>query len=165
MDAPTRPDVDVRDYIERLYKAFAEAPRPTASELTPHRCGECDEVAARLSAHYARDVPYDDMLWLGDSLPLLSPKAFRYYLPRFIEFCLATPNSSLAAVINYNLAPSGDLDVGERNRFFQFSEAERRAVLEFVQYRASLPESAHDRAYLEDAEIFWSVRLTRGPTR
>ena len=96
------------------------------------------------------------MLWLGDSLPLLSPKAFRYYLPRFIEFCLVTPQSSAEAVMNYNLAPSRDLDVGERNRFSQFNESERRGVLEFVEYRAALPDYEFDRKYLEDALRFWS---------
>ena len=50
------------------------------------------------------------------------------------------PRSSAEAVINYNLAPSGDLDVGDRNRFAQFNDAERKAVLEFVEYRASLPD-------------------------
>lgn len=147
--------MDVVDYIERLYRAFADAPRPDRDEITPHRCGECDEVAARLSRYAARDVPHDDMLWLGDSLPLLSPKAFRYYLPRFIEFCLVTPQSSAEAVMNYNLAPSRDLDVGERNRFSQFNESERRGVLEFVEYRAALPDYEFDRKYLEDALRFW----------
>jgi hypothetical protein len=146
--------VDTTDYIERLYQAFADAPRPDRDEITPHRCDECDEVSARFSRHPARDVPHDDMLWLGDSMPLLSPKAFRYYLPRFIEFCLVTPQSSADAMINYNLAPSG-VDLGERNRFAQFSDAERRAVHEFVEYRAALPDYEFDQEYLEDARKFW----------
>lgn len=150
--------MEARQYIARLYGAFADAPRPEHAEITPHRCAECDEIADRLALHAARDVPHEDMLWLGDSaMPLLGPKAFRYYLPRFIEFCLLTPQSSAEAVINYNLVPSGDLDVGERNRFSGFNEAERRAVLEFVEYRSSLPGSEFDQRYLEDARIFWSA--------
>jgi hypothetical protein len=149
--------VDSGDYIGRLYQAFAGAPRPTLDEITPHRCAECDEVAARLSPHVARAVPHDDMLWLGDSMPLLGPKAFRYYLPRFIEFCLITPRSSTEAVINYNLAPSGSLDVGERNRFAYFADAERRVVLEFVKYRLALPDNEHDQEYLQDALSFWQM--------
>jgi Family of unknown function (DUF6714) len=148
--------VDIAYYIERLYGAFADAPRPGPGEITAHRCDECEEVSARLSRYAASDVPHDDMLWLGDSMPLLSPKAFRYYLPRFIEFCLVTPQSSAEATINYNLAPSGDLDVGERNRFAQFNDVERRIVLEFVEYRAGLPECKFDRRYLEDALAFWA---------
>jgi hypothetical protein len=60
-------------------------------------------------------------------------------------------------VINYNFAPSGDLDVGERNRFAQFNEAERRVVLEFVEYRAALPDYDLDKKYLQDALTFWGV--------
>jgi hypothetical protein len=151
--------VDGADYIGRLYEAFAGAPRPRRDEITPHRCAECDEVADRLSPHTARAVPHDDMLWLGDSLPLLSPKAFRYYLPGFIEFCLVTPQSSTEAVINYNLAPSGSLDVGERDRFAQFTDAERRVVLEFVEYRLALPDNEFDEEYLQDALSFWRSEL------
>lgn len=151
--------MDTTDYIERLYLAFSQAPRPQPAEIAPHRCCECDEVAARLSPHAARAVPHEDMLWLGDSLPLLGPGAFRYYLPRFIEFALRVPESSAEAVIHYNLAPSGELDVGERNRFSQFSDEERRAVLEFVQYRAALPEYAGDQGFLEEARKFWSGAL------
>jgi hypothetical protein len=60
-------------------------------------------------------------------------------------------------VINYNLAPSGDLDVGERNRFEHFDAAERRVVLEFVEYRIALPDSEFDQRYLEDALSFWGI--------
>ena len=67
------------------------------------------------------------------------------------------PRSSAEAVIKYNLAPSGDLDVGDRNRFAQFNYAERKAALEFVEYRASLPDYELDQKYLDDARIFWSV--------
>lgn len=133
----------------------ADVPRPERGEITPHSCDECDEVSARLSPHRAGDVPSADMHWLGDSLPLLSPKAFRYYLPRFIEFCLLTSQSSVEAVINYNLAPSGDLDVGERNRFAGFTAAQRQVVLEFVELRANSPDYQSDRAYLKDALAFW----------
>ena len=111
------------DYIENLYKAFTDAPRPAKSEIAPHICDECEEVARRLGEHAVREVPNDDMHWLGDSMPLLGPKAFRYYLPRFIEFCIKTPESSLDALINYNLAPSPDLDVGDRNRFADITQA------------------------------------------
>ena len=150
--------MNVSEYVERLFASFAYAPRPARADITPHRCCECDEVADRLSAYTARDVPEDDMHWLGDCLPLLSAKAFRFYLPRFIEFCLRVPNSNVEALINYNLVPSTDLDVGERNRFAGFSDEERRVVLEFVEYRASLPDQIHDGPYLEAASSFWRER-------
>jgi hypothetical protein len=86
--------VDVSAYTRRLYAAFAETPRPGEKEITPHRCGECDEVAARLAVHEHSEVPDEEMYWLGDSLPLLCPKAFRYYLPSLVAFCLMHRESS-----------------------------------------------------------------------
>jgi hypothetical protein len=148
--------VDVPAYIERLYAAFSAAPRPNLGEITPHRCLECDEVAGRLAPHDSRDVPDEDMYWLGDSLTLLGPKAFRYYLPRFIGFCSAHRDSSLDALINYNLAPSGPLDdEEERNRFAMFTPSEGQAVLEFVDYRLKLEDVGSDIQYLEQAAQYW----------
>jgi hypothetical protein len=96
------------------------------------------------------------MYWVGDSLPLLSPKAFRYYLPRFIAFCLEHSDSSADAVINYNLAPSGSLDDGERDRFVYFSPAERRVVAEFVEHRSQMEGAEFDRVYLDQARAYWN---------
>ena len=147
--------MDVSTYIKRLYAAFADAPRPSAKEITPHRCGECDEVASRLAPHEHNEVPDEDMYWLGDSLPLLSPKAFRYYLPSFVAFSLTHRESSLDALINYNLAPSPSLDEGDRDRFEYFSPEEREVMVEFVGYRASLEGADFDRQYLDQAVRYW----------
>jgi hypothetical protein len=153
--------VNPKDYIPRLYRVFAGAPRPQKEEITPHRCCECAEVTERLAPHEAARVPDEDMLWLGDSLPLLGPAAFRYYLPRFLEFCLTQPPSMLDAVLNYNLAPTGDLDLGERNRFADFTPTEARVVLEFVEYRAKGDDTDLDRAYLDKAREFWATLAER----
>ncbi|MDF3020196.1 MAG: hypothetical protein K0Q92_1499 [Steroidobacteraceae bacterium] len=95
------------------------------------------------------------MYWLGDSLPLLSPKAFRYYLPGFVAFSLTHRESSLDALINYNLAPSPSLDEGDRNRFAYFSPEEREVMAEFVGYRSSLEGAEFDRQYLDQAVRYW----------
>jgi hypothetical protein len=152
-----KPIADIAGYVERLYRAFSATPRPARDEIAPHRCCECDEVVRRLAPHESDGVPDHDMLWLGDTLPLLGPAAYRYYLPRFIEFCLANPPGMLDAVINYNLAPTGDLDVGDRNRFAAFTPGEARVVLEFVEHRAAEPDLDLDREYLDKAWEFWAA--------
>lgn len=45
------------DFIERMYKVFSDAEKPTLDEMTPHRCCECDEVRDQLHAYDKRDVP------------------------------------------------------------------------------------------------------------
>jgi hypothetical protein len=149
--------VDVTAFITRLYAAFAEAPRPSKDEITPHRCPECDDVAARLAPHNHADVPDADLYFLGDSLPLLSPKAFRYYLPSYVAFCMTHRDSSLDGLINYSLAPSSALDEGDRNRFVYFSPEERSVIAEFVEHRAGLEEAELDRADLDRATQYWGA--------
>jgi len=151
-----KPIADIAGYVKRLYCAFSAAPRPQEREIAPHRCCECDEVVRRLAPHESGRVPDDDMLWLSDTLPLLGPAAYRYYLPRFIEFCLVKPPAMLDAVINYNLSPTGDLDVDDRNRFATFTPDEAHVVLEFVEHRASGPDLDLDRVYLDEAWEFWT---------
>lgn len=150
--------MDVTAYITRLYAAFAEAPRPSEKEITPHRCWECDEAAARLAPHEYTGVPDEDMNWLGDCLPLLSQKAFRYYLPSFVAFCLRHEDSNASAFIDYNLAPSPSLDEGERNRFAYFSAEERQAIAEFVEHRSKEEGAGSDRRHLDQAAEYWSAR-------
>jgi hypothetical protein len=145
--------MDTTEYVERLYGAFSDAPRPAKEEITPHRCYECDEVTARLAPHQSREVPDDDMFWLGDSMPLLGHKAFRYFLPRFIEFCLRHPNSSANGVIDYNPGPFEDLHADVTAKLHGLNAAERRALLEFVQLRLDSPE-CYDSQYLENAKDF-----------
>jgi len=70
----------VQFQAELVYEAFHAAPRPAKHEITSHRCGECDRIRDDFSLHNARDVPDDMMLYHSDSMPLLTPKAFRYYL-------------------------------------------------------------------------------------
>jgi hypothetical protein len=123
--------------------------------MTPHRCDECDEISRRLAPHAARDAPHEDMEALGADLPLLSPKAFRYDLPRFIAFSLVEPDSSVAMMIDYDLSPSPTLDAGERNRFVAFTVEEGRVVREFVEHRACINDSEVDRPYLDAALVYW----------
>ena len=149
--------MDVDAYVERLYAAFEAAPRPVSREIAPHSCWECDEIIARLGTHEARDVPAEDMHWLGDCLTLLGPKAFRYYLPRYIEFCLTTSDSNANGFINYNLAPSDSLDIGDRDRFKDFTAKERHVVLEFVKHRLEEEDGQFDAKHLEEAKAFWSA--------
>jgi hypothetical protein len=154
--------MDVDEYIARLYSAFGDAPRPSRREIAPHRCCECDEVASRLAPHRHDEVPPEDMYWLGDCLPLLSPKAFRYYLPSFVAFCLKHRDSSVEALMNYNLAPCGSLDEGERDRCAYFAPSERAVIAEFVVHRTKeLEDGDYDHQYLEEAAQYWGAPSDR----
>jgi hypothetical protein len=148
--------VDQDGQIRALYGAFAAAPKPARDVITPHRCGECDEVASRLAPHEARSVPDEDTFWLGDSLPLLGPEAFRYYLPRFIEFSVTQPHSSLATLILYSFVPSPTLDIGSQDRFALFTHDERQAILAYLRHRVGLPDAEFERDDIDAAMAYWA---------
>lgn len=149
--------MDKAELIRSLYQAFSEAPRPESAELTPHRCLECDEARDRLAPHEAAAVPDEDMEWLGDSLALLGPEALRYYLPRFLEHSLNHPESNACDVVLFHLAAE---DPGEEywaERYGVFSAEERRAIVRYLRFRSSWPESADvDGEWLERGLRFWS---------
>lgn len=134
-----------------IYAAFKSAPKPNRDVITPHRCPECDDIAGRLAPHEAAHVPDAEMHHLGQSLTFLGPEAFRYYLPRFIEFSMAYPDSDAARYIVYNLAPAADLDVGSRNRFLYFSTDERKALRKYIEYLASSQDPYLDEKAVDEA--------------
>ena len=109
-------------------------------------------MTSRLAPHEARHVPDAQMDALGGGLPLLGPEAFRYYLPRFIEFSLLHRDSEAAAYIIYNLAPDPDLDVGPRNRFLYFTPEEREALRKYIEYRIAIEDPEIDQPIIEELE-------------
>jgi hypothetical protein len=135
-----------------IYAAFSSAPRPTPDVITPHRCEKCDDLASRLAPYEARQVPDSQMDVVGGDLPLLGPEAFRYYLPRFMEFSLLRRDSDAAAFIIYNLAPDPDLDIGPRNRFLHFTPEERESLRKYIEYRIGIEDPEIDKAIIEELE-------------
>lgn len=139
-----------------IYAAFGSAPKPNRDVITPHRCPECDDTTARLAPYDAAHVPDTDMHRLGQCLTLLGPEAFRYYLPRFIEFSMAHPDSDAARYIVYNLAPAADLDIGPRNRFLYFTADERKALHKYIEYLAAFEDPLMDKGAVEQALQSWA---------
>ncbi|HSC86516.1 MAG TPA: DUF6714 family protein [Polyangiaceae bacterium] len=145
------------ELIAEIYAAFAEAPRPTASEITSHRCGECDEVRDRLARHEARDVPVIDMQWVGDSLPLLTPRALRYFLPRYLEFSFTHRDSTACEFVLYHLAAEHPAEEYWAERYAAFSAGERRSLVAYLEQRATWPDVDLEAEWLERGIRYWSA--------
>ena len=155
---PPRTALDVGALIA---SAFASAPRPASSAITDHRCPECDTVASLLAPHTAADVPEEVLDYLGDSLPLLSPVALRYYLPAYLNRALASGGFRWIDFLIYHLSPSRS-DFAERGEYWRerlavFSQHERAAVLGFVEWM--LENHSVGREYTEElvrARSIWA---------
>jgi hypothetical protein len=148
--------IDEASLIHRIYAAFSAAPRPARDEIAPHRCWECDQVRDRLARHESRGVPISEMEWLADSLPLLSPTALRYYLPRYLELSMTHRSSVVCELVLYHLADEHPNEDYWRERYAVFSAAERHVILEYLRYRSTWPDSAWEREWIERGVKFWS---------
>ena len=88
------------------------------------------EICDVLAPYQAREVP-DDRLGqypLYAMFPFLSVAAYRYYMPRCIEFSLAHPNNELSESLLFSL--SGTFC---RARRAAFSPKERAVVREYIE--------------------------------
>ena len=141
--------------IDTVYVAFDAAPRPAADEITSHRCCECDRVRDDLARFRARDVPDDVLSYHGDSIPLLTPKAFRYFLPRYIQFTCDHPGENATEILLFNLSPEVPSSEFWSGRCDDFSDPERESILRYLAYRKTWRDAYLDAGEIERAIRFW----------
>ncbi len=137
------------ELIERIYRAFAQAPQPEANQITQHRCDECDTVRDMLAPFLVREVPDLEAYPLYSALPRLTAQAYRYYLPRYIAQALGNPSSLAGEMLIYSIAQEFD------ERVSAFSLPERAAILEFVDYLETMAQSEDDIYYVITARRLW----------
>ena len=115
-----------------IVDAFGSMPYPGDDRIVDDYAGydpERDEVKRVLKGHHWRDVSFDMLDNLRDSLPFLSPEGFRFYVPAFMIYCITDFSRSDVAsqsVIN-NLTIPSIADFEERRK-------------ETDEFRASSPE-------------------------
>lgn len=86
-----------------ILAAFAQVPKPALAQLAPHRCCECDDLAAALHPHTATGLPpylLQRHVW---DLPLLSDEGKHYYLPAWLLDALRDDESSATDAVLYAL--------------------------------------------------------------
>lgn len=80
--------------------AFPPEPRPPREVLFNNHCPECVEVSQAFGGRPWPDVSLQDLL-AGGETALLTPAAWRYYLPAVIVWCVREPD--VVDVIGDNL--------------------------------------------------------------
>lgn len=141
--------------ISSFFQAFSLAPRPTAAEITPHRCWECDQVRDDFAPYSVGEIPDSVLDYHGDSIPLLSPKAFRYYLPAYVKFTCEHPDANAADGLLFTLSsdnPSSDFWTG---RYDAFSSEEKKAIIKYLKFRRTWPEGPIDEEWIQPGLKFW----------
>ncbi|MCC6806719.1 MAG: hypothetical protein IT381_04800 [Deltaproteobacteria bacterium] len=143
----TEVERNIEPLRKQLLSAFAAVPRPSNDRIALHDCTECAQVrrdyASQAPASFDREIVKVHF----DSLPLLSPEAFRYFVVAHMTYALEWPDSTVAEFVLYALAPK-EFDDFYRERFALFSSEQRHAVIAFLEFMRSQqidPEEGADR--------------------
>jgi hypothetical protein len=95
-------------------------------------------------------------------LPLLSPRAFRYFLPCVLEFTIRNPSTSLVEFGLYALYPPGDenpnlqdLKIWWDERIASFNAQEKAAVRKYLEHRHNSAEDKFEEQQIERALKEW----------
>ena len=137
-----------------MYQVFSSVKKPDINKMTPHRCCECDEVRDQLHAYDKRDVPEKLLHYHGDAIPLLSPKALRYYLPRYIEFGLLNQDANAFDNVLYALAPD-ELDDYHTERINVFTKEEKKIFVKYLLLRQTMEDAEYDKEYIDKGLEAW----------
>jgi hypothetical protein len=124
-----------RQFEARLFASFSSAPKPGLYEIVD--CIDVDCTVLRDSFFLFEHTDLPDNI-IGEQfchLPLLSDKAYRYYLPAYLRCALKEPHLSVMKFVLFSLLPD---DVSDENwiarRKGTFTEKEIGAVREFLLY-------------------------------
>lgn len=145
--------------ISSFFEAFSEAIRPSINELTPHRCLECNKVRGDFVRYSVNDIPDDVMKYHGDSIPFLSPVAFRYYLPAYIKYSCNNHSSNAAECVLYALCPYDIKDEFWNGRCDVFTKKEIMAIIKYLEFRRTLPEAEFEEDWISIGINFWGSLL------
>jgi hypothetical protein len=123
---------------ELIQEAFAEVPYPGDDRIADHDCPECEEVREYFRGKRWCDLQFPELRDRSESLPLLTPEAFRYFLPGYMLATLA--NWDEADMIPYGIIAIGGHpgDTPERKEAARkilnlFTPVQRQAVAAYLE--------------------------------
>lgn len=113
-----------------------------------------------LAGYSAAGVPDEIAEYHADSMALLTPAAFRYYLPRYVRLTCEHPETVAADFVLFSLCPDGPDRSFLLGRCDAFTRRECEAVVSYLEHRRTWPEADVDAEWMEPALEFWR-QLTR----
>jgi uncharacterized protein DUF6714 len=125
--------LDVVALLNLVRSTFSNATFPKGVPPAQHQCRECDGIRSSFAEQAPFALPGDLIEHHFDSLPMLSPAAFHHFLPAYFAYAVESPNSLVAMFVWFSLSPE-DLDDFYLERFGRFSELERAAIREVVEF-------------------------------
>lgn len=131
-----------QDVHTKILEAFASTPYPGDEALVADQSGydpECNEICSAFKGKNWKDISVEMVNEHKEALPLLTPGAFRYYLPAYMIGCVNSyydVDVALDSVL-FNLTPPQPRSGLEWNSFWtraqQFNEQESDAIKSFLE--------------------------------
>jgi uncharacterized protein DUF6714 len=125
-----------KELATALRRAFGLEPLPSSEEIVTHQCEECELLRANFESIPWQELSEELIEKHRADLPLLSPKAFAYFIPAFIRYALKDlrRDSRVLDSLLYNLAPTeDDLPEWRRERLRYLTREQLDVIQEFLQ--------------------------------
>jgi hypothetical protein len=143
--------------LDKLFDAFSASARPTQDAITDGSPGdrEREKVAELLAPYTNRDVP--DAVFenyeIRAMLPILTAQAYRYFMPRCIQYALS--HADFLGTLLISIGRESEYD----DRISSFLPRERAAIMRFVDHVSRLSDSSLYRDELKTARKTWGFEL------
>ena len=128
---------------ESIRSAFKEVPYPGDDHIALHECAECRQIRDDFRGKSAQTLTDSVLERRYDSLPLLSPSAFHYFVSAYMAYSLKHPDSTVAFFTRQGLGEEG-FDDFYLERFRLFTSQQRDAVIAFLEFLKPLEIEGDD---------------------
>lgn len=119
-------------FQERMVSVFRNVPYPGDDDIALHDCSECRQIRDDFRGKTSQFLSDAILERRFDSLPLLSPAAFHYYVPAYMLHSLSHPDSEVASFTFMALGTAG-VDALDLERFRLFSREQRDVAVAFLE--------------------------------
>lgn len=103
------------------------------NEIISHHCEECNLLKSHFKNTEHLQLQGDMIKAHFDSLPLLTPKALRYFFPNYLIYSLENPDSLVCEFTIYQLIGSSVRD-SPLSQFQLFNHEELEVIKDFIVY-------------------------------
>ena len=86
-----------------IRERFPATPTPADEDIARHDCSECLAIRAAFARRTWDSLQPSELEARFDSLPMLSPGAFKYYLPAYLTYSPRTPRPRLPCLPIHDL--------------------------------------------------------------
>jgi hypothetical protein len=122
-----------------IRESFPAIPFPAGDDVALHECNECIAIRAAFAGRTWDSLQPNELEARFDSLPMLSPSAFKYYLAAYLIYSLEhlDPDCLVCQFTIYAIAPDEDAKEAKfidwwRERLLLFMPEQFEVLVQFV---------------------------------